>query len=202
LPLHFWAAFVLEEAASAHLEGDDRRAPELIAATNRQEFRLFLDTLWGATSKYNSPIDGARLGHSIYALAQETSVERMPSAAAMREIVQRDGYRCRYCSIPVIPKEVRVILHKAYPDALPWGRKNAEQHSAFQALWMQFDHVVPHSMNGGNSLDNVVICCAGCNFGKSNYPLEKLGLANPFDSPPITSGWNGLTHLLPNRGLP
>ena len=46
-----------------------------------------------------------------------------------------------------------------YRDALPWGRTNTGQHAAFQCLWLQFDHVLPHSRGGPTDLDNLIITC-------------------------------------------
>jgi len=72
------------------------------------------------------------------------------------------------------------------------GRTNASQHRAFQALWVQYDHLLPHARGGDNSLDNMVITCAPCNFGRGDYTLEKMGLNDPRTRDPVRSTWDGL----------
>jgi 5-methylcytosine-specific restriction endonuclease McrA len=122
----------------------------------------------------------------------DREVDRMPTSAEKRELLERDGFHCRFCGIPVIRPEVRRRIRKHYADALPWGRSNASQHAAFQAMWVQYDHVVPHSRGGGSDLDNLVIACAPCNFGRMEYALEEVGLIDPRERAPIRSAWSGL----------
>ena len=84
----------------------------------------------------------------------------MPSSAEKRALIERDGYHCRFCGIPVIRAEVRARIRAAYLDALPWGTKYTKQHAGFQALWLQYDHLVPHARGGTNAPDNMLITCA------------------------------------------
>ena len=92
----------------------------------------------------------------------------------------------------MIRTEIRKRIHAIYPDALPWGRKNIEQHAAFQAMWVQYDHLVPHASRGTNDLENIVITCGPCNFGRMNYSLEEVGLIDPRTREPVRSNWDGL----------
>lgn len=109
-----------------------------------------------------------------------------------RALIARDGHRCRFCGIPLVRMEIRRTMHRDYPRALPWGRRNAEQHAAFQCLWMQFDHVLPHSRGGRTDLDNLVITCGPCNYGRSEATLEEVGLVDPRTRPVPRTGWDGL----------
>ena len=59
-------------------------------------------------------------------------------------ILDRDGFRCRYCGRS--PKEDGVKLH--------------------------LDHVTPLSSNGSDSDDNLVSACQHCNLGKGSTPLS------------------------------
>lgn len=95
-------------------------------------------------------------------------------------------------SAPVIRAEVRKRIAASYPEEVPWGSTNRTQHAAFQAMWAQYDHVVPHSRGGTNDLDNLVVTCAPCNFGKMSHTLDELGLEDPRDRPPVKSLWDGL----------
>ena len=42
------------------------------------------------------------------------------------------------------------------------------QHCGTSAGPMQYDHVIPYSMGGDNSVDNIQLLCRGCNRAKSN----------------------------------
>ncbi len=116
----------------------------------------------------------------------------MPNPARKRAVLDRDGRHCRFCGIPVIATETRQRIRAAYPDEVRWGARNAEQHAGFQALWLQFDHVLPHARGGGSDLDNLIVACAPCNNGRSNLTLEEAGLADPRMRPPVGGPWDGL----------
>jgi 5-methylcytosine-specific restriction endonuclease McrA len=120
----------------------------------------------------------------------------MPGADIKRALIERDGHHCRFCRIPVIRTEIRQRIHKLYPESLPWGRSNTEQHSAFQALWLQYDHILPHARGGESTLDNMVVTCAGCNYSRMEYTLEETGLSDPRMRPPIRSTWDGLERFV------
>jgi hypothetical protein len=153
--------------------------------------RDWTESLWGK--------DAVKLVRSTNAESSQPALPmssrqpiRMPSRIGEAEIISRDGYHCRYCGIPVIHKRIRERARNLYPEAVTWGSRNSTQHAAFQAMWLQFDHVLPHSRGGTNDPGNVVIACAPCNFGKANHTLDELDLLNPFDGAPIESSWNGL----------
>lgn len=190
------AANLLDSAVTAHLGGRRSEAEDLIKRANIETIRDWTESIWGKKSIYvqyrNTP------GNSALPKSKRMKI-RMPNAAEMRALHLRDGYHCRFCGIPVIKKAIRVHLRKFYPDALPWGRTNVTQHSAFQAMWAQYDHISPHSNGGANDLDNLVITCAPCNFGRMSYTLEEVGLADPRTREPIRSTWDGLERLLKSR---
>lgn len=192
----FAAAKYLDAAVSAHMLGDSPLAEHLIRAADLDEVREWTESLWGKASPYVKP---RKLPNSPPVLAKsERIVERMPAGAALVELHRRDGFHCRFCGVPVIRKEVRTLLGKLYPSALRWERTNLGQHAAFQAMWAQYDHVLAHARGGDNSNENTVVTCAPCNFGKMNYTLEELGLADPRARLPVRSSWDGLERLLPN----
>lgn len=111
-------------------------------------------------------------------------------------VFRRDGYRCAYCGIPVvtqwksgdIPRLVTTM-----PDLAPGlrirdgsligsGRAGALA-NIDQAKWLWLtasaDHVVPASRFGPTTLENLLTACAGCNYGKMDWTLEQLDVADP-----------------------
>jgi hypothetical protein len=187
IPQIIEAACLLDEAVTAHLEGRRDDADQLIRRANMRAIRDWVESIWGKNTGFlqkRNPFANAATPLRVK--------ERMPTAAQKAELLRRDGYHCRFCGTPVIRTEIRKRIHAAYPEALPWGRKNIDQHAAFQAMWVQYDHVVPHSGSGTNDLDNIVITCGPCNFGRMHYSLEDVGLIDPRGREPIRSSWDGL----------
>ena len=185
----FDAARYLDAAVSAHLEGQHEIASELFLLANNKKVRDWLESIWGKNSPYV-------ITNKLPPIEPAIKIEaRMPTSAQIAELHRRDGFNCRFCGIPVIRAEVRKLAIKLYPNVVTWGRTNATQHAAFQTLWAQYDHVVPHACGGTNDLDNLVVTCAACNFGKMSYRLDELGLQDPRDFPPVRSAWDGLERL-------
>jgi hypothetical protein len=196
VPEIFDAARYLDAAVSAHISGNRALADELIRAADMPEVREWTESLWGKASPY---VRKQEVPNAPPVLGKEHRVPvRMPTTTEKRTLHQRDGFHCRFCQVPVIRPEVRTLLKRYYPSSLPWGGANRDQHAAFQALWAQYDHVLAHARGGGNSLENTIVACAPCNFGKMNYTLEELGLADPRDREPVSSIWDGLERLLTN----
>ncbi|MGE4195200.1 MAG: hypothetical protein AB7E51_17585 [Pseudodesulfovibrio sp.] len=130
---------LLEAAANAHLAGDSRLAANLIAEANMSIIRDWLESLWGKQSPY---VQFREIPDAPPVIPKKERLDmRMPNAMEKQALIDRDGYHCRFCGLPVIRPEVRKRLHNFYPDALPWGRTNDSQHAAFQAMWLQYDHI-------------------------------------------------------------
>ncbi len=124
-------------------------------------------------------------------------------AGVRREVLDRDGYFCRFCGIPVIWQKARKAMLDAYPETIRWGARNAEKHTAFQALDLDFDHVLPRSRGGRNTPENLVVSCAPCNCGRGNWTLEEVGVMDPRSTPadaraipPEFTTWDGLKRVL------
>lgn len=183
------AARYLDASISAHLVGRQHLAEELIRLADIPAIRDWTESLWGKNSVYVR----YRPSQNLKAIPiNERSRTRMPTAEEKRQLHRRDGYNCRFCGIPVVRKEVRNRIRGVHPDALRWGKTNAEQHAAFQAMWAQYDHLLAHALGGTNELSNVVVTCAPCNFGRMNHHLEEVGLADPRARPPLGGSWDGL----------
>jgi 5-methylcytosine-specific restriction endonuclease McrA len=168
-------------------------ASRLVLRANLPQIRAWTESLWGAKSPY-APKQSTR------DRAKTTKQKaRMPPASARRELHLRDGYHCRYCGIPLIREDIRQRFRKVYPELLIWGRRNIEQHAAFQAMWAQYDHVVPHSAGGSNEMANVIVTCAPCNYAKMECTLEEAGLLDPRMREPRRSAWDGLERFKDNK---
>ena len=184
------AAHYLDEAVSSHLKGHSDLADELIRRANMPEIREWTESLWGSNSPH---VQFRVVADAPPSLSPEQRVKlRMPTSAEKVLLHQRDGYHCRFCGILVIRAEIRRAIQTVYPNALQWGKKNTEQHAAFQAMWLQYDHLLPHARGGDNDVNNIAITCAPCNFGRMNYTLAEVGLADPRIREPMRSMWDGL----------
>lgn len=180
----------LDAAVSAHLAENHAVACELFSLANDPEVRDWTESIWGKGSIYVQLRPLPPVAHAVKVAA------RMPTKAQIAQLHERDGFHCRFCGLPVIRPEIRKRAANLYPSVVTWGSSNASQHSGFQALWAQYDHVVPHSCGGTNELDNLIVTCAPCNFGKMSYRLEELGLIDPRGFDPVRSTWDGLERFL------
>jgi hypothetical protein len=196
----FHAAHLLDRATGAHLVGDHSAAEELIRTANMSAVRAWSESLWG--SKAANPDQWkyhrfrAVAGAPPHLPKGQRIAQRMPSSAERASIIEHYGRNCVFCGIHLINKEVQTAFKCAYPDALPWGHTNESQHAAFQCMWMQFDHVLPHSRGGGNTLENIVVTCAPCNYARWYWTLEEVGLIDPRTLPTQKTSWDGLERLL------
>jgi hypothetical protein len=192
------AAGLLNDAVTAHLDGRFSEAVRLIEQANMRPIMEWSWSLAGKFSEYNSP--RFRLGKSSEVPAAQREKIRMPSSEYKRMLHDRFGYHCCFCGTPVIRKEVRNRLLSLYPDAIPWhGEKELAKHAAIYVMVAQYDHVVPHSRGGRNDLENIILTCLPCNYGRMNFTLEEMGLFDPRKRNPVEcvfSGWDGLERLL------
>jgi len=199
IPEIFQSWDFMSQAVNAHLEGDRELAENFF---RKAEIRAVWDWLNPGWSRPDLNVVVPRPeGDTQVVPKQLRDPDRNIVHAIRSAVLQRDGYRCRYCGIPVVHAEIRKLAHRLYPDAVPWEPYDVtKQHSGFACLWLQFDHVVPHSHGGPSSPDNVVVSCALCNFGKDKYTLQQLNLTDPRLTPPIPSTWDGLNRF--RTGVP
>ena len=182
------AARLLDLAVSAHQDGNVERAAALIEQANFKEIREWTESLWGTHSPHvQARVSPSQPPHQPKGLRPPV---RMPDLADRVRLIARDGLHCRFCDIPLIRREVRERIRKFYPNI--WGRSNRDQHAAFQAMWLQYDHVVPYARGGDNSFANMVIACAPCNYARMDLTLEEVGLYDPRSRAPVRSQWDGL----------
>ena len=183
----------LDEATNLHLEKHHEEAKKLIALANNDKVREWTESLWGAKSPYVKPI---KVDDPLPHLSKDEKIPvRMPNSEMKEMIHKRDGFHCRVCGVPLIRKEVRTYFDKFYPELKIWGNKNILQHAGFQAVWLQYDHVIPHARGGDNSVENIILTCAPCNYSRMNYTFEEIGLEDPRLRKPVKSDWDGLERI-------
>ena len=185
------AARLLRCAVDAHNASDRERASKLFKDANLPEVREWTESLWGKGWGKRLTLQFVPNAPAYLPRAERVPV-RMPTSAGQKVLIARDGYHCRFCAIPLVHKRIRDRVKAAYPESVTWGSTNPSQHAAFQAMWMQFDHLVPHSRGGSNEAENVLVTCAPCNYARFHYTFEEVGLRNPLMRPPDRSDWNGL----------
>jgi 5-methylcytosine-specific restriction endonuclease McrA len=191
IPEIFRAAELLRSAMHAHQAGDHQRSIDLIARTDMPEVAAWQASIWG---KGNGPVVRERpVANPLpYPPRDQLAALREPASATKRALIARDGRHCRFCGIPLIRAEVRDRILKRYAGAIRWGRKDADKHAAFQCLWLQYDHVVPYARGEDSTLENMIITCAACNYGRMDLALDEVGLIDPRARPPVLSDWDGL----------
>jgi HNH endonuclease len=185
------AAAALQKAVAFHARGDRAAAAALFRQANSPLIRVWFQKVVGP---YDPAIHGVRptTWDPPHLPRAERPRPRMPSAAVKHHIRARDGYHCRFCTMPVIARAVFVAIAAAYPQDAPWSDVAANQHSFFQAANLQYDHILPHARGGGSTLENMVVTCAVCNYGRMSFTLRESQLLDPRDYAPYRFEWDGL----------
>ena len=194
------AAALLSEATDAHLGGDREHAAKLIIAADIPAIRTWVTSLMVRPSAHPHREDH----HRVRAVRDARAVippasrapSRMPNTSQKAELLARDGHHCVFCGIPVISAEVRKALMNAYPETVSWGATWADCHAALLCMWLQFDHILPHGRGGDSGLQNLVVTCSGCNFGRMERTLDEMGLIDPRPFSRVKSSWDGLERLM------
>lgn len=105
-------------------------------------------------------------------------------------VFQRDNYHCRYCGSRLIPTPfMKSFVKELNSPLFKYGRKNHDRHGIIHLTKPLADHLIPWSLGGRTSLENLVSSCAPCNYGKAGFTLEQLGLENPFNRSALQNNW-------------
>lgn len=203
IPEIFEAASLLDFAAAAHLRGDSATADQALRAADMSVIGEWLDSIWLGRNEPYRPVRSVAGLPPVLPKAERFK-PRDPTPEMKRALVARDGHHCRLCGIPLVRPEVRKVLTQHYPNAARWtGKKSTEQHRGLQVMWLQYDHVVVHSRGGETTLDNLVVTCPACNFGRDRFMMVEVGLRDPRLNPRAPSWeswreWDGLERILPD----
>ncbi len=199
IPEIFEAAKLLDRAVTHHLLGNHDETADLILQTDRDDIRDFTESLWGSRSKNPDQQTYIRW-RPVSGLPEPATMDldrkRKPNRTDEDAVIARWGRHCVFCGVPLIRNAVPRALQTLYPDLLIWrSNRNADQHAAFQLMWMQFDHVVPHCRAGRTDIENIVVTCSPCNYGKGDWMIEELGLVDPRSRPGVRTSWDGLERM-------
>ncbi len=201
IPEIFEAAHLLNRAISAHLQGDFSAVDHYLRAADIRAIGDWLDPIWLRKSDLVRPEQVDNLPPILP--KDQRHKPRIVSQSLCKALVARDGHHCRFCGMPLVRSEVRKLLNKLYPEAARWvSTRETDQHRGLQAMWMQYDHVLVHSRGGFTDLNNMVVACAACNFGRDRFTLEEMRLSDPRIEIRLPSWegrltWDGLETFLP-----
>lgn len=199
----YYAAILLTKAIEMHHLGDFNAAKRLIKAADMPEIGSWLDPIWLRKSPLVQPV---KLCNQKAVIPKSERTEpRMPNVKMKRDLILRDGHHCRFCRMPVIRAEVRKEINKLYPKEARWtSLKEIDQHRGLQVMWLQYDHIEVHSRGGETSLDNLVITCVACNFGRDRFSIEEMRFLDPRTHVRRADWfgcvkWDGLESILPKE---
>jgi hypothetical protein len=150
--------------------------------------------LWNIENE--SPKSGVMSWPEVIKPAISGPLAENPSDALKKMVYERDGYRCRYCTMHVFTRSKGSRIHQliqAFPELTPGlrlidgllhgtgssgGIKNVDYAKFLWSLAAP-DHVVPRSHGGQTDLDNLVTSCSGCNYSKMDLTLEQMNVKSP-----------------------
>lgn len=194
IPEIYDALRLLDAAVTLHLLGKYALAESLFKLADDPAISAYSESLWGAGGPWTKPlpVPGERLPH----LPREHRVRIRLSPGQKATLLARDGYHCRFCGIGLVLPETRILISQSYPEAVRWGTRNSDQHAGFQAIELQYDHIIPHARGGTNEIDNMVVACAPCNCGRSSLTLDEVGISDPRLREPARTHWDGLRRFI------
>ncbi len=204
IPEIFEAASLIEKALSLHLRGDQNGAREYLCAADMPVIGEWLDSIWMGPNVGHKAIRKVDGLPPILPKAERYK-PRNPNIAMKKALVGRDGFLCRLCGVPLIRSEVRKAICLTYPNEARWtGPREDQQHRGLQVMWLQYDHVVVHSRGGETSMENLVVTCPACNFGRDRFMMSEVGLRDPRFAPRTPSwegwlDWSGVEGFLPEK---
>lgn len=192
------AMYNMQDVCRHLLAGNRPAAVDVVLGIDERAVRRW----WDESQRNTGWWSVARAYEARFAVDESVERER-PRAlrkATEREVFERDGYRCRYCEVPVLARRVRIALDRLLPGLFPVVTSgkgaDARSHAVSVALTGVVDHVHPQHAGGLNTLNNLVTACGPCNYSKGRMRLAALGLADPLARPPVSPGWDGGLPLL------
>jgi 5-methylcytosine-specific restriction endonuclease McrA len=184
---------VFQRAVQYASEGDANGARIELTKIRNQELRTWYIEHGQQSGLFRSRQIGMNLPEFTGARDPVASPERFA-----KQVFARDGFRCRYCGLRLVTKQVLSAFSNVVgrDHFCPTGG-NQQRHGIVLAFRANIDHVIPWTRGGRTDLDNLVAVCWCCNYGKSSYTLEQIGVTDPRARIPNSDGWDGLSNYLP-----
>lgn len=176
----------LGEAVAAGAQGDRSRALTILARLPSNEARE-----WG---REHGQVAGLKRCQGMRKRGAAARSRRLVSRNLRARVHERDGYRCRYCGMEVIDREaIKEFARFINGPEFSFGSTIESRHGIALLATAQMDHLIPHSVGGDESDENMITACWTCQFGKDGYTLEQLGIQDPRGREPVLDSWDGLT---------
>jgi len=179
------ATRLFREAAELIARGATSMAEELVIGLDGERLRAHWNLVMSEPDRLGVPLP---MGDS----AAGRSRPKRPGAEIEREVFASDGWRCRWCSTPVIARRALRRMHLVFPVAFPRDATDRGRHGLILAASASLDHVLPLSRGGTNDRENLVTACWPCQFARNDWKLEELGLADPRERAPRPDDWDGV----------
>jgi hypothetical protein len=192
---------LLHQAAFAAVKGDIALAQQLIQQMADDDMRSWFDDLAQNSGKVRLEI----LNRTPAKLPGGSLIKR-PTAKRELQIIEAQGFRCRYCGIRLVHndqfKKLQCLVgYDTLPNRSQERKKmrNTDIHGIWLLTRATVDHVEPMAMGGLdiNRDENLAACCWSCNYAKSWYTIKDLEIDNPMGRPVRHTDWLGLTDILP-----
>lgn len=184
------SAFAFRRALVEASRGDLRAAAVELEGTRGPELQDWFIEHAQNTHRFRARRSGVKLPAA--AGASRDSVRYPQQVYA--QVLERDGWCCRFCGTPVVDKRAQDRLHALVgPELFPLGRTNADRHGVRLALTATMDHVEAHHAGGASTVDNLVAACWCCTYGKGRRSLAELLLDDPRLRPPVRAAEDGAT---------
>lgn len=135
---------------------------------------------------------------NIETISKHVSLDPLRSPDRYRkEVFKRNNYTCQYCGTRVIPKEVFTTYSKFIGvNFFRATGTNNERHGIVLAFRANADHIIPWIHGGRTNPENLITSCWSCNYGKSGYTLEEIGINDPRERRLTHKGWEGLSEFI------
>ncbi len=158
----------MSAAVDAHIKGDWELASQLFGKEGKRKgangLRIWhwLNPGWTLDVDDGKHIVDSRPLNDTKPVPKEErdgKSSNMP-ASVKQAVLNRDGYRCRYCGIPVVDAEIRKIAHRFYPESVTWGADERSLHAGFAVMWLQLEstaylvHEIGGALRGGSCPPN------------------------------------------------
>lgn len=181
------------ESVRAAARGELDRANDILNEVRSNDLRAwyYVHARWSGTKRFEL------LGRPAPVAVGPVEGQRMPNTAVQKFILERDGYRCRYCGIGVIPKNILFDFGDILATPAFRASTDSDRHGAVQAFRANFDHVTPANLGGSSDAENIVTCCWSCNYGKDRFTVDQIAMDDPRDRQPERFEWRGLIDVAP-----